>query len=57
MSIFTAHSTRAASTSKAATIVPIQTILKTATWSNAKTFTKYYNKPVQNSCFDDAIMK
>ena len=31
-SIFTPHSTRAASTSKAATKIPLKTILKTAGW-------------------------
>ena len=46
MNIFTPHSTRAASTSKAGTRVPLETILKTAAWSGESTFRKFYNKPI-----------
>ena len=43
--IFTAHSTRAAATTKAKLRnVPLGTILKTAGWSSDKTFAKYYDK-------------
>ena len=45
-SIFTPHSTRAASTSKAATKIPLKTMLKTAGWRRRSTFVTYYNKPV-----------
>ena len=45
-SIFTPHSTRAASTRKAATNIPLKTILKTAGWRRRSTFATYYNKPV-----------
>lgn len=46
-SVFSAHSTRAASASKAcARAVPIQDIMNQAGWSSAQTFYKYYNKPV-----------
>ena len=55
--IFTAHSTRAASTSKAAQFVPLQTILQTATWSNATTFRRYYDKPIDSMSFASAVMK
>ena len=46
MGIFTPHSTRSASTSKAATKLPLKTILKTAGWSNAGVFSKYYKKDI-----------
>ena len=47
LSIFTPHSTRAASTSAAlAKNVPLHTILRTAGWSSDCSFRKYYNKPV-----------
>ena len=44
VNIFTPHSTRTASTSKAK--VPLATILKTAGWAKDCTFRKYYKKPV-----------
>jgi len=47
-SIFTAHSTRGAATSKAKdTGVSIPDILKTADWSSTSTFTRFYHRPVQ----------
>ena len=47
MSIFTPHSTRMASTSKAnSSKLLLQTILKTAGWSKECTFRKYYGKPI-----------
>ena len=49
-SIFKPHSTRVASTSKAnSRQVPINSILKVASWSTDCVFNKFYNKPVQNS--------
>jgi hypothetical protein len=48
LSIFSPHSTRAASSSKAATKLPLSTILKTAGWSKGSTFRKYYDKPIKN---------
>ena len=45
--IFSAHSTRAAATSRAKFCqVPFDTILRTAGWSGDSTFTKYYNKDI-----------
>ena len=45
--IFTAHSTRSASTSKAdEKDVPVHEIMAKAGWTSAETFRKYYNKPV-----------
>ena len=49
-SIFKAHSVRAAATSKAKHCsVPMQHILKTAGWSNAETFERFYHRPVQDT--------
>ena len=44
-SIFSAHSTRAASTTDAKGMhVPLSTIMRTAGWSTTSTFSKYYDK-------------
>ena len=49
-SIFKPHSTRVASASKVNSCqVPINSILKVASWSTDCVFNKFYNKPVQNS--------
>ncbi len=50
MTIFTAHSTRSASTTAAVPLVPLATILKAGVWSSANTFTKYYNLNVNDNC-------
>ena len=47
--IFTPHSTRAASTSKAAGRVKLSTILKTAGWRRSSTFAKFYHKEIISS--------
>ena len=45
---FTTHSTRAAASSMAKLKgVPLQTIMRSAGWSNAKTFAKFYEKPLE----------
>ena len=45
--IFHAHSTRAASTSAAKTAkLSVNTIMDAAGWTNALTFSKFYDKPV-----------
>ena len=49
MMIFTPYSTRSASTSRAATKVPIETVLKTGRWPSMRTFANYYNKQTDNS--------
>ena len=41
MTIFTQDSTRSASTSKAATKVPIETVLKSGGWRSMRTFANY----------------
>ena len=57
MEIFSPHSTRAASTSKAVHRVPMQTILQTAGWTRESTFQKYYNKEaVAQQDFQDAVL-
>ena len=57
--LFSAHSTRGASTSKAMfDHVPITTILNTAGWSREETFATYYNKPITTQGgFSDAILR
>jgi integrase len=48
--VFTAHSTRSASTSKAKIKqVPMDTILDTAMWSSKSTFAKFYDKPIKDN--------
>ena len=57
LTIFSAHSTRSAATTKAATKVPLATILATAGWSRASTFQQFYEKPLANvGAFSDAIL-
>lgn len=54
-SLFSAHSTRSASTSCAkAAQIPLDTIMRSARWSNYDTFQKFYNLPVvsQNNFFE-----
>ena len=55
---FTPHSTRSASTSAvSAKNVPIDTILRTAGWTNARTFANYYHKQVSGvGLFAEAIL-
>ena len=55
---FTPHSTRSAS-SKARSVLPIESILKAAGWANSTTFTRYmyYKKDiVRESAFGDAVL-
>ena len=56
--IFSAHSTRAASTSKAhsSQFIPIDTILAAAGWVKAETFAKFYNKRLSQQCFAYSIL-
>ena len=56
LNIFAPHSTRTASTSKAVNSkLQLSTILRTAGWTSANTFTKYYKKPIIEA-YDDAIL-
>lgn len=57
MKVFTAHSTRAASTSAAfAERVPLSTIIQTAGWQRDSTFRKFYNKPIQRDAQFGEVM-
>lgn len=44
--VFSAHSTRGASSSAAVRSIDIHTVLKTADWSSDSTFNKFYCKPI-----------
>ena len=54
---YTAHSTRAASTSAAARAsVDISTIMKAASWTRAGTFKKFYHKEIKTPAFGNTIL-
>lgn len=59
-SVYKPHTTRSASTSKAAQQqVPIDVILKAGMWSNESTFAKFYKKPIvttEVSTFQNAVL-
>lgn len=56
VAVFKPHSTRSASVSAAARSgLDIKHILCTAGWSNAKTFAKFYNKPLVNMAQDNGF--
>ena len=60
ISRFKSHSTRSASTSKARqTGVPLSQILSVAGWASDKTFSQYYEKPLENTAhsFDHAVLQ
>ena len=46
VSVYKAHSTRAAATSAGKGSVPIDVILSSAGWSSARTFAEFYDKPI-----------
>ena len=55
--IFTAHSVRGASTSKAANMgVTTMDILKAADWSSESVFQKFYYKPDHNAAYGRAVL-
>jgi len=57
LNIFTPHSTRAASTSKVAGKIPLNTLLKTAGWRRKSTFAVFYQKPIlKDSAFASAVL-
>ena len=52
---FAAHSTRSAAASKASAMgVPIETILKTASWAKESTFAKFYRRDLSQRTVADA---
>ena len=55
---FKPHSTRSAAVSSANLQgIPVDTIMRTAGWSNAKVFAKFYNKPIKReTTIQDAIL-
>ena len=56
--VFSAHSTRTASTSKATYCnISIDTILAAGGWTNAKTFAMYYNKPITPDSFGAQLLE
>lgn len=56
---FTAHSTRSASTSKAAKHLDINCILQTVGWRSEVTFGKFYHKIIteEEGCFSKVVLK
>ena len=55
LSLFSPHSTRSASTLAVEKRVPVNTILKAASWRKECTFWKFYNKPAMDTGFSKAI--
>lgn len=57
LSIFAPHSTRSASTSKAAMTLPLSTMLEAVGWSQESTFALYYRKPLcKQGQFGEAVL-
>ncbi len=57
VSKYKVHSTRAASTSKAANSLPLSSILKAAGWATGSTFAAHYHRPVvEHSAFAEAVL-
>ena len=46
VNVYQAHSTRSASTTKAAQLLPIDVVMKLAGWTQESTFRKFYDKPL-----------
>ena len=58
LAIFTPHTGRSASTNTALRAnVPLQSILATAGWTRESTFSRYYNKPVQDTSYSTKIIE
>ena len=56
-SIFTAHSTRGAATSKAKVQgASIRDILKAANWSSQSTFCRFYDRPISSGSFGSRVL-
>ena len=57
LTLFSPHSTRSASSSKAALRLPFSTILATVGWARESTFAKFYHKPLgDHGQFADAVL-
>ena len=56
LTVFTAHSTRKSSTSKANNMgLPIKDIIKAAGWRNTSTFAKFYKLPIVKNFGDELL--
>ena len=56
-SVYIAHSTRGAATSKAKAMgVPMADILNTANWNSASIFCRFYNRPSSTSQFGQVVL-
>ena len=56
-SVYIAHSTRGAATSKAKAMgVPMADILNTANWNSASIFCRFYNRPSSTSQFGQVML-
>ena len=57
INVFSSHSTRAASTTKAKSLgLSLAEINKAAGWSNSRTFARFYNKIIVDSNFSNTIL-
>lgn len=57
LTVFSPHSTRSASSSKAALVLPMSTIISTIGWARESTFTRHYHKPLaQHGQFARAVL-
>ena len=56
-SVYSAHSTREASASKAVRAsLSIESILRTGSWSSESVFSKHYNRPINRESFREVIL-
>ena len=46
VNVYQAHSTRSASATKAAQLLPIDVVMKLVAWSRESTFRKFHDKPL-----------
>lgn len=57
LTVFSPHSTRSASSSKAALVLPLSTIISTIGWARESTFTRHCHKPLtQHGQFARAVL-
>lgn len=57
ISVYKAHSTRGASTSKVQQFLPIKEIMSVAGWNNASTFSQFYGREVKSTMsFADSVL-
>jgi len=57
-SIYSAHSTRGASASKAASAgIPVESILKSGSWSSESVFARHYRRPIDSPSVAQAVLQ